>query len=151
MPPPHGTSWTVRVQLGRVLFPTWRGRRQLCLVHLTSFNLLRVHSAGKSPCPRVKAGRARQLLGPARFLVLVSQVTEGHRPLQRWMLEAVLCRRFLPQSSSAGGYGDSEGSCKSPDGVLPLLAEDTGKSSASSSGLLSVFVFLIIKEETSMF
>lgn len=46
VPPPHGTSWTVRVQLGHVLFPTWCGRWQLCLVHLTSFKLLRVHSVG---------------------------------------------------------------------------------------------------------
>lgn len=61
VPPPHRTSWTVRVQPGRVLFPTWCGRWQLCLVHLTSFNLFRVHSAGKSPCPQVKASRAQHI------------------------------------------------------------------------------------------
>lgn len=68
-PPLHGTSWTVRIQLGHVLFPTWLGRWQLCLVHITSFNLLRVPSADKSPCPRVKV-LAEPSSSPAQHISL---------------------------------------------------------------------------------
>lgn len=73
--PPHRTPGQCRIQLVHALFPTRCGRWKCCLVHATSFSLLRVPSVGKNLHPKGStAGRAQQLLGPARFLVLVPQI-----------------------------------------------------------------------------